>query len=188
MFGLSETVTMQLIAILVMAGGFFGQWLRERAARRRVLDDRQHTKEEDERKLAEIVERAKAEAEAARIKAEAAADVIRIELQQIAERQVLETRKAASLVREDQRKTADAMAAHIEEVRTAAVAAIHEANGVNAKLEQTNQRLLEVAAVAAEGKAQKLEEIHEDVRTNTAKVEEVKTTVDKIDKRSENLF
>lgn len=106
--------------ILTVAGGFVATWTKIWWDRKVMLEDRKAS-------TLKIVEEAKANAEAMMITARAEAD-----------RAELTARKAAALLREDQRKTADLLAAKIDNVQLTAESALQ----THRQIEELNQRLL----------------------------------------------
>lgn len=159
-----------LLTILSVVGTFFvTEW---RAARNRkwAIEDKKAA-------TAEIIERAAAEAEATRIKTEAIADNLRRHTELTAaqlreEARIgadalvheaaviaakLETKTTAQI--EEQRQTGAELTALVAEATVAAKDAYKEANNVNVKIEDLNQRLMQVAKVpaAAEKKIEKID-------------------------------
>lgn len=147
----------QLVLLVTTIVGFVVTAWRENRNRRWASDDRAAA-------TREIVEQAKAEAEALRIRAEAIADQVKIEaavlaavvkkesmaaaevLRREAVRQAESTRansvKEAAGIREEQRISIENLGDRIDAVGVAAVDAYKEANHVNIKIEDLNKRLL----------------------------------------------
>jgi hypothetical protein len=148
---MDQSTAIALITLLTMVGGFLGQWLR---------DERSHQRNKEDRaaKTQEIVDLAKAEAEASHIRNEA-----------IARELHLETLRTAAALREEQRIEAEALASKLEHVHVDAKEAFREANDVNLKIANYNKRLLERGDQAAE----KLDTIEHIATEHTAQLEEI---------------
>jgi hypothetical protein len=140
-----------IITLLTLVGGFIGQWLRDKRSREWNQEDRANS-------TREIVERAKAEAEASHIRNEA-----------IARELHLETLRTAAALREEQRIEAEAIACKLEHVHESAKEAFKEANDVNLKIANYNKRLLERGAETVE----KLDTIEHIATEHTAQLEEI---------------
>ncbi len=125
----------QLVLLLTTIAGFVAAAWRENRNRRWAAEDRaiQAAIVTAERRAAteEIIERARAEAEAVRIKTDAAAAALREEGIQLAAR-----------IRAQQAATAQHLIAKVGEATTAAHEAYKEANDVNGKIADLNERLL----------------------------------------------
>jgi hypothetical protein len=155
---MDQSTAIALITLLTMVGGFLGQWLR---------DERSHQRNKEDRaaKTQEIVDLAKAEAEASHIRNEA-----------IARELHLETLRTAANLREEQRIEAEALASKLEHVHVTAKEAskeareaFKEANDVNAKIASYGKRLTERGAEAVE----KLDTIEHIATEHTAQLEEI---------------
>jgi hypothetical protein len=143
--------TVSIITLLTLVGGFLGQWLRDKRSRQWNQEDRAAA-------TREIVDRAKAEAEASHIRTEAVARELH-----------LETLRTAATLREEQRIEAEAIACKLEHVHESAKEAFKEANDVNLKIANYNKRLLERGQEAVE----KLDTIEHIATEHTAQLEEI---------------
>lgn len=182
-----------LLTILSVVGTFFVTEWRAWRTRRWADQDRDRNAKEAiaarEAATAEIIARAAAEAEATRIKTEAIADQLRRHTELTAARLREEARIGAdALVQEaaviaakletvttaqiaEQRTTGEKLTTLVKEAKVAAHEAYKEANNVNVKIEDLNQRLMQVAKVpaAAEKKIEKIDATTERIE---AKVDE----------------
>jgi hypothetical protein len=147
-----------IITLLTLIGGFLGGWIRDRR-------NRQWNQEDRAAATREIVDRAKAEAEASHIRTEA-----------IARELHLETLRTAANLREEQRIEAEALACKLDHVHDAAKEAskeareaFKEANGVNAKIASYGKRLTERGAEAVD----RLDTIEHIATEHTAQLEEI---------------
>lgn len=109
-----------VVGFLGTAFGFLGQWLTARRNRKWELENRRLEAEERERERVELVQMAEAKAEALIIEAKALADAVAI--------------KAAQSVKQ--------IELGLARVGASAHKAYEEANHVNLKIEQLNERLL----------------------------------------------
>ena len=132
------------------------------AANRKETRNRQWIVEDRQAAMAEIVERAKAEAAALRIKTEATAEAL-----------MIEQRRIAASLREDTRKSVDQIESKIAEVHAAATTAFSEANHTNAKISDLNRRLVE-QRVLKDDTADKLDQIQTTAESIETKVDEIK--------------
>lgn len=153
----SDASWTQILLFLTTVAGFVYTAWRESRTRRWATEDRIAN-------TLEIVTKAKAEAEATRIKTEAVAEALRVEGVRVAAQLREEARIAAEVlrvqtatnaadikrhgvieaarIRETQQQAADAMMLKIEETKDAANEAYKEANHVNRKIENLNDRLV----------------------------------------------
>ena len=189
---MSEYQWGQLLLMATTIGGFLVAEWRASRNRRWAIEDRERNAAEaiSERKnaTAEIIARAAAEAEATRIKTEAIAATLRRHTETTAAKlreearigadelvhqaaviaSELQTVTAAAV--EEQRKTSADLADKVADATVAAKDAYKEANNVNIKIEDLNQRLMQVAQVpAAAGK--KIEKIDATTERIEAKVD-----------------
>jgi hypothetical protein len=152
----------------------------------REARNRRWAKKDQEDKLnaqtAEIIARAQAEATALLIQTEAKAKVLHYQTLATAERIRQDTLISAQIIREDQRKVEEHLSEKIAEVHTVAVDAVREANDVNQKIANLNQRLLSS------------EETHDSERkpgqaipSITAKLNGIQTTADNIEDKVNSL-
>lgn len=150
----------QIVILLGMAGGFLGAEWRASTARKDAKAQRdanaieakaarEVAAEERRAATAQIIEQAKAEAEATRIKTEAIAENLKVEAQAIAESLRIQNQLSAKQIRDEQqifREQQATVAQHlvnkVEEATVAAKDAYTEANHVNVKIENLNQRLM----------------------------------------------
>ncbi len=153
---MSDPAIGQLVLLLTTIGGFIYTAWRENRNRIWASEDRRAA-------TAEIIERATAEAQAARIKAEAIAEILRVESLQLAAKVREEARIAAEILRLETLQTAHIMRDHtlreaeairnatalqsgqillkVQEGTAAAKEAQREANHVNLKIENTNKAI-----------------------------------------------
>ena len=163
-----------------VAGFLVVEWRAARNRRWAIEDKRAAT--------AEIIERAAAEAEATRIKTEAIADQLRRHTELTAaqlreEARIgadalvheaaliaakLETKTTAQI--EEQRQQAAELAKQVAEVKVAAHDAYKEANNVNIKIEDLNQRLVTQQRIADEAPAAAVKTI-EKIDATTERIE-----------------
>ena len=145
---------------------------REKRARQYLIEDRKLV-------IAEIVEKAKAEAEALRITTEATTAATAAAL-------LLEQQRIAAVLREDTRKTADFLEAKIDstqaqakETHTAAISAFNEANhtkaemaAMRAEISAANKRILEQGLIK---------------RDTTEKLDQIQTTAENIETKVDTI-
>lgn len=131
---------------LTTVSGFGYQAWRDYRARQAAIEDRAAASAERLASTREIVETARANAEALHIKTVAEAEALR-----------LATTRAAAEIRQEQRITTDIITTKLEDVQKVAVAsakvseaALTEANGLNTKNLQLREEILAVAKNAQE--------------------------------------
>lgn len=187
----------QMILLLTTIAGFMGTAWRESRNRKWAIEDRRQAADEQTNV---IVAKAQAEATALLIATDAKAKVLHLETMAVAEKIRLETLRAAAALREDQRIVAENLTAKIQEVHKVAENAFNEANHVNLKIENLNQRLLQEAEktnddTAAKATDKKLDDIQQTADTIDAKVsgqavkklDEIKETAEDIDAKVDTL-
>lgn len=164
----------------------FAIW-RESRNRTWLIQDEARREAQRKHELAAIVEQARAEAEALKIKTEAAVETSRLEALAAAERLLTDNRKNISLIREDHRKTADLLVTGFEEVKTMTDQALHASNGAKEELARLNQHLLHTDAAVeqvAAASVTKAEDIHSIAVDHSEKLDTIKNTVERIDDKT----
>jgi len=173
----------QAMTALAIVAGFAATWWKDARARKWALEDRKA-------ELAEIVERAKAEATASRIHREATTENLRLEARQVASRLAdqlkLDTRQAEGRQQEANQKTADILATKIDAVKLVAEGAFSEANSTHLKQQITNRQIADLNRRLFEQGAQAAS--RRDLRKNQLETlqgttGEIKATVDRIDEK-----
>lgn len=153
--------------LTTIAGFGYQAWTRHRD-RKSLLEDRalaiaDRALAAAERKAStlEIIETAKANAEALHIKTEAEAAVLR-----------RLTSQSAAMVRQEQRITTDLITQKLDGVHAAATEAFKEANGVNLKIADYNRQLLEQTSGKTVEKLDGIQHTAEDIQQTVKRIDE----------------
>ena len=198
---MSDSTIGQIILLITTLGGFIVAAYRENRARRWATEDRAAA-------TREIITRAAAEAEATRIKTVAIAESLRIEALDIAaqlredarvEAEVLRTEamrladlalKEANTVRAAAEKATAELLAKVQEGTDAAERTYVEANNVNNKIENLNQRLMATQHLSEQAPKimdAKLDEINKRGDEMVETADDTNERVRVIEKRGETL-
>jgi hypothetical protein len=169
----------QLILFITTVIGFAGTAWREYRNRKWAKKDRE---DELNAQTAEIISRAQAEATALLIQTEAKARALHFQTLATAERIRQDTLVSAQIIREDQRKVEEHLAEKIAQVHTVAVDAVREANDVNQKIANLNQRLL-----SSEETHDSERKPGEAIPSITTKLNDIQTTADTIEDKVDAL-
>lgn len=164
--GIGDLQWGQTMLLATTIAGFAVQAWREARNRSWAIDDR---KRAADAQTADIVAKAKAEAEALLVTTEAKAKALHLESLAVAEKIRTETLAAAIMLREEQKHASEALLEKIDDVKNEAQKTYKEANHVNLKIEDLNKRILEKS-----GDDKKLEHLQKTADDVEVKVDEVR--------------